>query len=105
MAAYSFFNQGAVPVLTDPTVALANIFLPFGLFALHNAASAGQKRLSSHTYLALNAAVVVNSICKLHDATLGFKVFTNPSFALGVATVALVSALVGLLRGATYKEK
>jgi hypothetical protein len=78
------------------------------LFALHNAAAAGPKRLSSHTYLALNGAVIVNGLFRLNDLLGGFKnikLLLQPTIPMAANVLALVAAKIGIFRGVTYKEK
>jgi hypothetical protein len=81
------------------------------LFALHGAAAAGQKRLSSHTYLALNAAVIISAAYRLFGLvttypgrfTAGVLLSNFPLFA--VPLTSLATAAVGLFKGVTCKDK
>jgi hypothetical protein len=80
------------------------------LYALHGAAAAGAQRLSSHTYLALNGAVVLSSLFKLfglvttYPGKFTLSVVTQNLSFFAIPLVSLVAAAVGIFKGATYKE-
>lgn len=80
------------------------------LYALHGAAAAGAQRLSSHTYLALNGAVLISSLIKLFGLITTYpgrftaSVITQNLAFFAVPFVSLAAAGFGLYKGITYKE-
>lgn len=76
-----------------------NLFIAFIFLALHGAANAGQKRLSSYTYKTLNTGIIIGSIYTFIKSGLLIIPFTRQTMWI---LTNIVIASCGLYKGSTY---
>ena len=87
-------------------------FLITAIFLAQNGASmAGPKRLSSVTYKTLNGAIIFNSVVKLYGLSaywpkaISSKAMLHSFFVYFFPVFSLITALTGLFRGFSYRER